>query len=689
MYAETPIEEMKNVAILAHGGGGTTSLCEAMLYNGKETKKIGISGESDTVMTIEPEEKIRGITITPHVGFFNWKKHLINIIDSPGYTNFLESTRGVLCATDSAVMLLSGISGIKAENERLYAMCQDACIPVMGLVNKLDRGRSDYITTLDEIEKSFGIQAVPITYPVGVGEEFRGVVDLLLKSAYDSEGQEISIPEAISKDVEYYHHDLIEKIVETDDDLLESYLEGKIPEITVLKTALKEAIITRQFFPVYCGSSLKNIGVKELMSGISSFLPSPVDKVKLRPLIGVNVNDHTEEIEPRLPTTDSPMSAIVFKTMIDQFSGKLSVVRIFSGELSDSSTIYNGTKKEKEKIGNIYKIQGKNLIKVKKLIAGEIGAISKLSKTHTGDTLCDSEYPIHFHRVKYAMPILSYAVELESGKEEKLSLGLHQLTEEDPTIDFSYIEETHEMILKGMGQTHIEVTLERLKRKFGVTATLKTPKIPYRETIKKTVQVQGKLKKQSGGHGQFAECWMKVEPLERGKGFVFENRITGGVIPRQYIPSVEVGVKDAMKKGILAGYPITDIKVTLFDGKTHSVDSSDYAFQIAGSTGLKEAFKQSGTLLLEPLMEMEIIVPEDSIGEVVRDLNGRRGQVLGLEPKARSQTIRAIVPFSEVLEYGNLLQAMTEGQGLYTMSHYNYTEVSSHLERKILSETEV
>ncbi|MBF0370863.1 MAG: elongation factor G [Magnetococcales bacterium] len=683
----TDITQIRNMALIAPGGAGKTTLAEALLFNSQAIERLGEVEKGTTVMSTEPEEIARGITITTHLGHMTWKDHQINVADTPGYIDFLESTRGTLAVMGGAVMLFSGVTGVKPENERLWGLTNEASVPVMGFINKMDKPRANFIRTLGQIEETLGQATLPLTIPIGAGETFRGIVDLIPMTAWSAKDgvfTQIDLPEEARADAEHYRTQLVEKIVEGDDDLLEKYLEeGEEPAEEELHRCLREAVITRRMMVVFCGSGRANIGARALANGIVAYLPSPVDKADIQPLVGVDPTDETREIS-RSPTASDPFSGVIFKTTIDPFSGRLSVLRVFSGVLEADKPVYNGTQRRREKGGHLYKLQGKEMVQVSRLSAGEIGAVAKLEKSRTGDTLCQADNPIDYPGVEYLDPASSFAVEVDPKTEEKASTGLLKLTEEDPTLRFYRDPETNEMILGGMGQTHLTVMLDRLKRKYGANATLKTPKVPYRETILGSARVQGKLKKQSGGRGQYGDCWVEMSPQPRGSGFEFEDRIVGGVIPRQFIPSVEKGIREAMGAGIIGGYPVVDFKVALVDGTHHSVDSSDNAFKIAGSMAFKKGMEAARPVLLEPIMAMEVTAPDDILGDVIGDLNSRRGRITGMIPQAGQQTVKAEVPMAEVLDYGNVLNALTSGRGLYTMQVSTYSEVPSHIARLVL-----
>ncbi len=692
MTTETPdIKNIRNVALISHGGGGKTTLAESLLFNGQAIERRGEVEKGATVMSTEPEEIERGITIMPHVGHCTWRDRWFNIVDTPGYIDFLESTRSVMNAVGGAVMIFSGVMGVKPENERLWSMAEEATVPMIGFINKMDRPRADFIRVLGEIEQVLGVTALPVTIPIGSGENFQGIVDLIPMTAWSAKDgvfTQIDLPDSVRSDVEHYRTELIEKIVEADDALLEKYLEdGEEPSEQALHEGLKKAVVERSIFVLYCGSGLANIGVRALSNGIADYLPSPLDKADIKPLIGLDPEDTSREVA-RAPSYDDPFSCIVFKTTIDPFAGKLSVIRVFSGILNADQGYYNSTHQSKERGGRLFRLQGKTTTAVSQLRAGDIGAIAKADNVQTGDTLCDANHSILYQRVKFHDPSLSFAVEVDPKTEEKASSGLSKLTEEDPTLRFFRDEQTNEMILAGMGQTHLRVALDRLARKFGASATLKAPRVPYRETITKAARVQGKLKKQSGGRGQFGDCWIEMEPLPRGSEFRFEDHIVGGAIPRQFIPSVEKGIRESKTKGILGGYPVVDFKVALVDGSFHTVDSSDNAFKIAGSMAFRKAMEEGAPVLLEPIMAMEITVPDDIVGDVIGDLNSRRGRITGVVPKVGNQIINAETPMAEVLDYGNVLNGLTSGRGLYTMRVISYNEVPSHIARLVLEAKE-
>ncbi|OGW34017.1 MAG: elongation factor G, partial [Nitrospirae bacterium GWD2_44_7] len=546
-----------------------------------------------------------------------------------GFINFVEDTRGSLKAVDGAVVIVSALSGVKAETEKVWKYACEYEIPRIVFINKMDKESANFPGALDELAQSFGTEGVPLQIPIGSGETFSGIINLINMKAYQFSGgkaAESDIPPDMLSEAQGYRKKLVEKIAESEDALLEKYLEGgELMQEEIIR-GIKEGSLSRRFIPVVCGSATKNMGIPQLMDAIILCLPSPHDLVRIFPIKGKNPKDSKDA--QRKPDEKEPFSAYVFKTIADPYAGKLSVFRVYSGALKADSTVLNATTGAKERIGQIFYLLGKKQVPASSLGPGEIGVVSKLKETNTGDTLSDEAHPIVFEKVKFAEPIISYAIAPKSkGDEEKVSTGIHRMLEEDPTIKFHRDEETKEMILSGMGQVHLEVALERLKRKFGVEVVMKTPKIPYRETIKASSDAQGRYKKQSGGRGQYGDCRIKIEPMPRGKGFEFVDNIVGGAIPRQYIPAVEKGIVDAMHEGIIAGYPMVDVRVTLYDGSYHTVDSSEMAFKIAGSLGIKKAVENAKPILLEPVMKVEITTPDEALGAVIGDLNSKRGKV--------------------------------------------------------------
>jgi len=683
------VGHIRNVAIIAHSGAGKTSLAEALLFNAGAVDRIGTVEAGTTVMDYEPEEIDRKISVTSAVAHADYRGTRFNIIDTPGFINFIEDTRGCLRVADGAVVIVSAISGVKAETEKIWKFACEFEVPRLVFVNKIDKEAANFENALSELQKVFDQEAIPLNIPVGEGETFKGIVDIVGMKAYISEGGktvEKEIPEDLKDAAEEYRKKLVEKIAEADDALLEKYLEGAdLTQDEILK-GLKEASLTRRFIPVACGCASQNIGVAQLLDAMLLCLPNPEEMNRISPIRGINQKDQKEVTRKPQPT--EPLAAYVFKTIADPFAGKMSIFRVYSGVLKADSTVVNANNGAKERIGQVFYLLGKKHVPATAVGPGEIAAVVKLKDTNVGDTLCEEHHAIVMDRVRFAEPIISYAIAPKTkGDEEKVSTGLHRILEEDPTLRFQRDEESKEMIFSGMGQVHLEVALERLKRKFGVEVLMKTPKIPYRETIRTSAKTQGRYKKQSGGRGQFGDCWIEIEPLPKGGGYEFADKIVGGVIPQQYRPAVEKGVHETMKEGILAGYPVVDMKVTLYDGSYHSVDSSEMAFKIAGSMALKKAFMEAKPTILEPIMKAEIVIPDDVLGAVIGDLNSRRGKVSGVEPQAGgNQKIIAMVPMPELLTYANQLQSITSGRGLYSMEFSHYEDTPGHISQKLIAE---
>ncbi len=679
-------ENLRNVAIIAHGGAGKTSLAEAMLFNSGSTARLGSVDNGTSVLDSEPEEIKRKITLTSAIHHFDWQGKHINIIDTPGYANFIVDTKACLRVTGGAVVIVSAISGVKVQTEVVWKYADEFEIPRVVFISKLDRERADFDRAVGEMEATFKCFPLVLQLPIGKEEDFVGVVDLVTMKAMlygnDQSGKFTveDIPDHLQDAAEEAREAMIERVVEADDDLMEKYLSGEEITITEIYQATHEGAMTGKFVPVVCGSAMKNIGVQPLMDLICSCLPSPLE----RPSQVAEILAEGEE-QRLIPDADAPFSALVFKIISDPFTGQLSLFRVYSGTLTSDSSCFNSSKDRKERIGQLLKLEGNKQVPIDKCVPGDIVAVAKLKETVTWDTLCSEKAPVRLKRFEIPAPVISFSLRPKSkGDEEKLGGALSRLMAEDPTISINRNEQTKELVVSGMGQVHIEVTVDRIKRKFGVDVELDAPKVPYKETIKGTVSVQGRHKKQSGGRGQFGDVWLKIEPLPKGGGFEFENKIVGGVVPRQYIPAVEKGVQEAMVGGVLAGYPVVDFKVSLYDGSYHTVDSSEMAFKIAGSMAFKKGVIDAKPVLLEPIMLMEINVPNDYMGDIIGDLNSRRGKVNGVEPMANSQLIKSQVPMSEVLKYAPDLRSMTGGRGMFTMEFSHYEEVPSHLTAKII-----
>ena len=681
------IDKLRNVGILGHGGAGKTSLGEAMLFAAGATQRLGRVDDGSSVFDFEPEESKRKISISTAFHSLAWKKFHLELIDTPGYATFLADTINCMRAFSGSVFLLNPSAGLRVETERLWTHANDRNVRRLIFVSKMDREKSNLHATLETILNGLEAKGVYLQIPLGAEESFKGVADLLLMKAFVFDGDsgkfvQTEIPEDLKKIAEEKRVQLMESVAETDDALLEKYLEGGVLSLDELKQGIRAGTLQGRLFPILFGSATRQIGIPQLLDAVVDYLPSPLDEGGVQ-----GKNPVTGELEQRAQDPSGPFAAYVFKTIIDPFAGKLSIMRMVSGRLAPDMTVYNPNKETKEKIGQIFRLEGKKQEPVREAGAGQIVAAAKLKDLSSGETLCDEKAPIQFDGLARFSPIISFALEPKTrADEEKISPALQRMMEEDPTVEMHRDQQTREFILSGMGQLHIEVIVEKLKRKYGAEVELKAPKVPYKETIRASASAQGKYKKQSGGRGQYGDTWLKVEPLPRGKGFEFVNEVVGGAIPRNYIPAVEKGIREAMAEGYLAGYTMVDFRATLYDGSYHDVDSSDMAFKIAGSMGFKNAVEKAKPVILEPVMSMEVTVPDECMGDVIGDLNSRRGKVLGVDSKGHSQIIKAQVPMSEVLKYSQDLHSMTSGRGGFTLEFSRYEEIPPHLAEKVIKE---
>jgi len=680
-------KSLRNVAIVGHGGTGKTTLCESFLFVSGKTERAGRVDEGTSSFDYEPEEQRKHISISAATGFVDWDKHKVNIVDTPGDSNFAFDTRSCLRVVDAAVILVDAVSGVEFQTQKVWEYADQYKLPRIIFINRMDRERADFFKAVESV-KSRIQKVTPIFLPVGSEESFKGVVDLIAMKAYlfeDLKGsyKTVDIPEDLKDEAESLRETMMEDIAECDENLMEKYLEDGEISAEDMKTGLKSGILSGAIVPVICGSALKHIGIAPLMDVIVRYLPSPVDR---GPVFGLKPG--TEEAEERLPDEGAPFSAYVFKTIADPYAGRLTLFRVYSGTLKSDTPVYNSARKTTERFGNVFYLEGKTQKTAELLTPGDIAAVAKLKEATTGDSLCTEKFPIIFEKVQPPPAVMSFAIEPKTrGDEEKIVSSILRLSEEDPTLTFVRSDETKEMILSGMGQVHIEVNVEKMKRKFGVDVNLKQPKVPYLETIKGKTNVQGRYKKQSGGRGQFGDCWIDIEPLPRGSGFEFADKIVGGVIPQQYRPAVEKGIVEAMADGVIAGYPVVDLKVSLVDGSYHTVDSSEMAFKIAGSMAFKKGIMACQPILLEPIVNIEIEIPDEYMGDVIGDLNSRRGKVLGMDSKGSHQIVKAQVPLAEILKYAPDLTSMTSGRGTFTYSHSHYEEVPAHLAEKIIAES--
>ena len=680
-------KDIRNVALVGHGKSGKTSLAETFLFNGKVTDRLGRVDSGESVMDFDPEERARQLTINTSFHHFTWKKCMINIIDTPGDANFITDTYNSLQVADGALVIIDASSGVQVITEKVWQYLNEFKIPRIIVINKLDRENTDFSSTLENIKDRLRIKPLVLHIPIGKEANFNGVIDLVKMKGYifadDDSGNfsESEIPADCKDSATELRQKLIEDIAETKEELLEKYLEGQELSSEEIAGGIKTGIINQSLIPVICGSAMQNTGIKMIMDTMADYLPSPLERAAIEV-----IEPKTKEQKTIEPKNEAPLAAYVFKTIADPYAGKLTIFRVFSGTLNADSTVYNATKKAKEKIGQILQLEGKTQKPTESAITGDIMALAKLKESTTGDTYCDEKNEINFKRIKFPSPVISCALFPKSrGDEDKMSNALARLVEEDPSLILKREDQTKEFILSGMGQIHLDVTIEKLKRKFGVEVETSIPKIPYKETIKGKTKIQGKYKKQSGGRGQYGDCWLEIEPLPRSGGFEFVDKIFGGAIPKNYVPSVEKGVVEAMHEGVLAGYPIVDLKVLVVDGSYHDVDSSDMAFKIAASMGFKKGFMECTPILLEPIMNVEVNVPEDMTGDIIGDLNSRRGRVLGMDQGVGGQVVKAKVPKAEMLRYASDLTSITSGRGMFTMEFDHYEEVPAHLSEKIIA----
>lgn len=681
------IGRLRTIALVGQGSTGKTQLAEAMLFTAGMTTRLGRPDDGTALMDFEPEELSRHISISSSFNHLNWKRTEVILANTPGYSAFLPDAFGTLRAVDGVVFIASAGGDLKVESEKIFEQINQLSLPRIAFVSRLDRERMDFDAAMTDLEKALAAKPIALTLPIGAETAFSGVIDVLAMKALsypDSSGKarEDELSGELRSRAEAARTKLCEAVAETDDTLLEKYLEqGELDEAE-LRSALRTAVLQGKLTPVLCGSGTKNIGVDQLLDAVAALLPAPSD----RPAISGQGSSNGTSIE-RTADTDAPFSAFVFKTVIDPFAGKLSIFRVVSGHATSDATVLNATRGSKERFGQLLRLEGKKQSPLSSALPGEIVAVAKLKDTTTGDTLCDEKSPILFPVPERPLPVISFAIRPKTrGDEEKASQALARLVEEDPALETHRDQQTHEIILSGTGQMHIEVTVEKLKRKFNVEVELTAPKVPYKETIKGRAEAQGKYKRQSGGRGQYGDCWLKVEPLQRGSGFEFADEIVGGVIPRQYIPSVEKGVRNTLSEGYLAGFPVVDVKVTVYDGSFHEVDSSDMAFQIAASMGLKNAFEKARPILLEPIMAVEVSCPDECMGDVIGDLNSRRGRVLGMESKGAGQVIKALVPMADVLKYAPDLRSITSGRGSFEARFSHYDEVPAPMAEKVIAE---
>jgi len=689
MSRQYPFEKTRNIGISAHIDAGKTTTTERILFYTGVLHRMGEVHDGAATMDWMEQEKERGITITSAATTCFWDDYRINIIDTPGHVDFTAEVERSLRVLDGAIALFCSVGGVEPQSETVWRQMDKYGVPRIAFVNKMDRVGADFLAVVQMIKDRLAANAVPIQLPVGEGDLFSGVIDLVTMKAFmykdhslGTEWDEIDIPHGMERKAQEYRTKMLEAVSDEDDTLLEKYLEGKPITPEEIITVLRRATLKVTIIPVLCGSSFKNKGVQKLLDAVVQYLPSPMD-LNEGVVWGHHVN-MTDHISRKVDDEDK-FTALAFKIVTDPFVGKLTYFRVYSGSLKAGSYVYNPVSDRKERISRILRMHANTREDVEEAHAGDIVAAVGLKFTRTGDTLCDEDDPIILEKMTFPDPVIHVAIEPRTkADQEKLSEALAKLSEEDPTLQTSTNEETGQTILSGMGELHLEIVIDRMKREFRVEANIGKPQVAYKETIRKAVQAEGKFVRQSGGRGQYGHVWIEVEPNEKGKGFVFENGIVGGVIPKEYIKPVEQGVVEAMRNGVLAGYPIEDVKVKLFDGSYHDVDSSEMAFKIAGSIALKEATRKADPVLLEPIMAAEVVTPEEYMGDVIGDLNSRRGKISGMNPRKDAQVIKAMVPLAEMFGYSTILRSMTQGRAIYSMEISHYDEVPRSVADQII-----
>jgi len=679
--------EIRNVAIVGHNDTGKTTLVSQLLFNAGAMTRMGRVEDGTTATDFDPDEIERKHSISAAVAFVEWKDTKINLLDTPGFGIFIMEAKSALRVADSAAVVVSGVTGVEVTTEKVWKFIEEYALPRVIIVNKLDRERSSFARTLDALQKRFGKNVVPIQLPIGEEKDFKGVIDLVSMKAYlyssDGSGkyETAEIPAEFKSDADEWREKLIEKVAEGDDGLMEKFFEQGGLSQEDLHDGLKREVAHHQIYPVLLASASHNIGGPAILDAFVSLLPSPEEAKTIE---GKNAKGESVTFDRR---PEAFPSALVFKTFSDPFSGRVSLFRVYSGTLQSDHAYWNTGREHEERIGKLQVLQGKQQIPVPELRAGDIGAVAKLKDTFTGDTIAAKDHQIALEHIHYPEAAIAFAVEPKArGDEDKLGAAIHRIIEEDPTIKFARDMQTKEFLISGQGQLHVEIVVAKLKKKYNVDVVLHPPKVPYRETITRSADAHGRHKKQSGGHGQFADCKITMEPLPRGADFEFVDEIFGGSIPRQYIPAVEKGIQDARVKGYLAGYPVVDFRVRLKDGQYHDVDSSEMAFKIAGSLAFQQGMEQARPTLLEPIFHVDIFAPSEYVGDIMGDLNSRRGRVEGVDADDDAQVVHARVPLAEMLTYGSTLRSLTQGRGSFHMEYSHYEEVPRNLQEKIISE---
>jgi elongation factor G len=681
------LQRTRNIGIIAHIDAGKTTTTERILFYTGKVHRPGEVHEGTATMDWMVQERERGITITAAATTCFWRDHRINIIDTPGHVDFTVEVERSLRVLDGGVVVFDGVQGVEPQSETVWRQADKYRVPRICFINKLDRIGANYVRAIEMIRERLQAQPAAIQWPIGLESEFRGIIDLIefrAKIYHDDLGQHIEDTEVPPEYVEVaqeWRHKLIEQIVETDEELMLRYLEGEEPTPEELRRALRAETIRGQLYPVLCGSALKNKGVQLLLDAIVDYLPSPLDIPPVKGTHPVTGEELTREADD-----EAPFAALAFKIQSDPHVGRLTYVRVYSGRLHSSSYVYNSTKGERERISRLLRMHANHREEVEWIGAGDICAVIGLKKTFTGDTLCDPDHPILLEPIQFPEPVISVAVEPKTrADQDKLAIALQRLAEEDPTFQVRTDPESGQTIISGMGELHLEVIVDRMQREFKVAANIGRPQVAYKETITRPVRVEGRFVRQTGGRGQYGHVWLELEPLPRGSGFVFEDRIVGGVVPKEYIPAVEAGIREAMQSGGVSGYPVIDLKAVLVDGSYHEVDSSEMAFKIAASMALKEGVRRGNPVILEPIMRVEVVVPEEFTGDVIGDLNARRGRIEGMEMRAGAQVIRAMVPLATMFGYATDLRSMTQGRGTYTMEFDHYAPVPESIAQELMA----
>ncbi len=687
MAREYSLEKTRNIGIMAHIDAGKTTTTERILFYTGVNHKIGEVHDGAATMDWMVQEQERGITITSAATTCHWKGHRINIIDTPGHVDFTVEVERSLRVLDGAVTVLTARGGVEPQTETVWRQAEKYNVPRMAYVNKMDITGADFYNVVKMMHERLQANAVPIQLPIGAEDTFKGIIDLIKMEAIvyeDDLGKvedEVAIPDDMKEQAEEYREKLLEACSEQDDDFMEKYLGGEDITEDDIKRVIRKATVTCQMVPVTCGTSYRNKGVQPLLDAIVDFMPAPTD---IPPIAGVN--PETGEEDHRPSSDEEPFAALAFKIMTDPFVGKLAFFRVYSGTLDAGSYVYNSTKGKKERIGRILQMHANHRKEIEKVYSGDIAAAVGLKDTTTGDTLCDEEHPIILESMEFPDPVISVAVEpATKNDQQKMGVALQKLAEEDPTFRVRTDEETGQTIISGMGELHLQIIVDRMLREFHVDCKVGEPQVAYRETIRKSVEAEGKFVRQSGGHGQYGHCWLKLEPQEPGEGFAFENKVVGGAIPKEFIKPVEDGVRQAMESGVVAGYPMVDIKATVFDGSFHEVDSSEAAFKVAGSMAFKNGAEKANPVLLEPYVKVEVTVPEEYMGDVIGDLNSRRGRIEGMEARNGAQVINGFVPLSEMFGYSTDLRSKTQGRGNYSMEVAYYDEVPKNIADQIVA----